>query len=97
MCRARHMFLKVSQMYRIPIHLASLRPSLMEAKGVVVWQRGTVTVLLKEAVLPRQGTTKVRDDVQESSMRRTYRDEPAQQGKVLYPLQGMSVNSAFTY
>jgi hypothetical protein len=39
-CRARHMFLKVSQMYRIPIHLASLRPSLMEAKGVVVWQRG---------------------------------------------------------
>ncbi len=40
-CRARHMFLKVSQMYKIPIHLASLRPSLMEAKGVVVVQRDT--------------------------------------------------------
>ena len=80
------MFLKVSQMYRIPIHLASLRPSLMEAKGVVVWQRVPVAVLLKEAVLPRQGTAKVRGDEQKSGMRRIHRDEPAQQGKVLYPL-----------
>lgn len=28
-------------MYRISTHLTSLRPSLMEARGVVVWQRGT--------------------------------------------------------
>ena len=56
-----------------------------------------MTVLRKEAALPRQGTAKVRDDVQKSDVRRTYRDEPAQQDKVLYPLQGMSVNPAFTY
>jgi len=37
-CRARHVFLKVSQMYRLSIHLASLRTSRMEAKGVVVVQ-----------------------------------------------------------
>ena len=40
-CRARHVILKVSQMYTITIHLTSLRPSLMEAKGVAVVQRGT--------------------------------------------------------
>jgi hypothetical protein len=56
-----------------------------------------VTVLRKEAALPRQGTAKVRDDEQKPSMRRTHRDEPAPQGKVLYPSQGVSVNSAFVY
>ena len=39
-CRARHMFLKVSQSYHVVVTLASLRPSQMEAKGVVVLQRG---------------------------------------------------------
>jgi hypothetical protein len=36
-------------------------------------------VLWKEAALPKQGTAKVRDDVQESDVRRIYRDESAQQ------------------
>ena len=40
-CRARHMFLKVSQSYHVVVTLASLRPSQMEAKGVAVLQRGT--------------------------------------------------------
>lgn len=39
-CRARHMFLKVSQSYHVVVTLASLRPSQMEAKGVAVLQRG---------------------------------------------------------
>lgn len=39
----------------------------------------------KEAALLRRGTAKVRGDVQKSSMRRTHRDESAQQDKVLYP------------
>jgi hypothetical protein len=56
-----------------------------------------VTVLRKEAALPRQGTAKVRDDEQKSSMRRAHWDEPAPQGEVLYPSQGVSVNSAFVY
>jgi len=61
--------------------LASLRPSQMEAKGVAVVQRGTGDgVLRKEAALLRQGTAKVRDDEQESGIRRTYRDESAPQG-----------------
>ncbi len=32
-CRARHMFLKVSQSYHVVVTLASLRPSQKEAKG----------------------------------------------------------------
>jgi len=39
-CRARHMFLKVSQTYHVQNRLTSLRPSQMEAKGVAVLQRG---------------------------------------------------------
>jgi len=39
-CRARHMFLKVSQSYHVVVTLANLRPSQMEAKGVAVLQRG---------------------------------------------------------
>jgi hypothetical protein len=39
-CRARHMFLKVSQSYHVVVTLASLRSSQMEAKGVAVLQRG---------------------------------------------------------
>ena len=39
-CRARHMFLKVSQTYHVINRLTSLRPSRMEAKGVAVLQRG---------------------------------------------------------
>ena len=39
-CRARHMFLKVSQTYHAVNRLTSLRPSRMEAKGVAVLQRG---------------------------------------------------------
>jgi hypothetical protein len=39
-CRARHMFLKVSQTYHVANRLTSLRPSRMEAKGVAVLQRG---------------------------------------------------------
>ena len=71
----------------------------MEAKGVVVWYGNgvSVTMLREEAALLRQGTAKVRGDVQKLSIRRTHRDESAQQDKVLYPLQGVSVNSAFTY
>ena len=84
------------------MRLASLRPSQMAATGVVVWQlvvwqRVPVTVLRKKAALPMQDTAKVRGDGQKPSMRRTCRDEPATQGKVLYSLQGMSVNPAFTY
>ena len=69
-------------------HLASLRPSQMEAKGVVVWYGNgvSVTMLREEAALLKQGTAKVRSDVQKSSIRRTHRDESAQQDKVLYPL-----------
>jgi hypothetical protein len=52
----------------------------MEAEGVAVVQRVPVTMLREEAALLRQDTAKVRDDVQESSIRRAYRDEPAQQG-----------------
>ncbi len=40
-----------------------------------------MTVVREEAVLLRLDTTKVRDDVQESSMRQTYRDEPVQKVK----------------
>ena len=54
-------------------------------------------MLREEAALPRQGTAKVRGDEQKSSMRRTHRDESAHQDEVLYPSQGVSVNSAFTY
>lgn len=39
-CRARHMFLKVSQTYHVVNRLTSLRPSRMEAKGVAELQRG---------------------------------------------------------
>ncbi len=56
----------------------------MEAKGVAVGKDVPVTAVLEEAAL-KWGTAKVRDDEQESDIRRTYRDEPAQQGKVLYP------------
>ena len=34
------MFLKVSQSYHVVVTLASLRPSQMEAKGIVLLQRG---------------------------------------------------------
>ena len=51
----------------------------------------------EEAALLRQGIAKVRDDAQESSIRRTRRDESAPQDKVLYPSQDVSVNSAFTH
>lgn len=54
-------------------------------------------MLREEAALPRRGTAKVRDDGQKSSIRRMHRDESAHQDKVLYPSQGVSVNSAFTY
>ncbi len=60
----------------------------MEAKGVAVVQRiggGTS----EGNRLAAAGTARVRDNVQESSMRRIYRDEPARQDKVLYPLQSM--------
>ncbi len=124
-CRARHMFLKVRQMYLIFKHLASLRPSVskippsgMEASwsetetrakgerecserqrrsGMATGYPARSGMLRKEAALPRRGTAKVRDDEQKPSMRRTRRDEPAPQGKVLYPSQGVSVNSAFVY
>ena len=57
----------------------------MEAKGVAVVHSGVpVTVLRKEAALLRQGTVKVRDDVQESSIRFTHRDESAPQDKVAH-------------
>jgi hypothetical protein len=55
------------------VHLASLRPSLMEAKGVAGCKGASVTVSLKEAALPRQGAAKVRGDAQESSEARTSR------------------------
>jgi hypothetical protein len=45
----------------------------MEGKGLAVM------VLWKEVALPRQGSAKVQDDVQESDVRRIYRDESAQQ------------------
>ena len=39
-CRAWHIFLKVSQNYHVVVTLASLRLSQMEAKGIVLSQRG---------------------------------------------------------
>ena len=57
----------------------------MEAKGVAADNGVSATVLRKEVALLRRGAAKVRDDVQESGMRRTHRDEPAHQGKILYP------------
>ncbi|RAM03322.1 hypothetical protein DO021_03260 [Desulfobacter hydrogenophilus] len=51
----------------------------------------------EEAALLRQGIVKVRDDEQGPSIRRIYRDESAPQDEVLYPSQGVSVNSAFVY
>ena len=64
----------------------------MEAKGVVVVQRGTGDGASEGSRFAKaryhEGTG---DDVQESDIRRTYRDEPAQQGKVLYPLRVYAV------
>lgn len=57
----------------------------MEAKGVAVGNKVLVTVLWKEAA-QKLGTANVRDDEQESGIRRIRRDESAQQDKVLYPL-----------
>ncbi len=65
-----------------------------------MWRYGNgtaATVFREEAARPRQGTAKVRDDAQESSMRRARRDESAPQDEVPYPSQGVSVDSAFTY
>ena len=50
-----------------------------------------VTGLWEEAVLLSQDNAKVRGDGQKSSIRRAYRDEPAQQGKVLYTLRVYAV------
>ncbi len=66
-CRARHMFLKVSQGYHKVTALPSLRSSRMEAKDVAVDNGVPVTVFRKAVTLPRQGTAKIRDDVQKSS------------------------------
>ena len=43
------MFLKVSQVYCFFRHLASLKPSQMEAKGIVVGNKVLVTMLWEEA------------------------------------------------
>ena len=68
----------------------------MEAKGIAVGKGALVTMFREEAAR-LTGTAKVRDDEQESGIRRMRWDESAQQDKVLYPLQGVSVNPAFTY
>ena len=57
----------------------------MEAKGIAVGKEVLVT-MLREEVARLTGTAKVRDDEQESGIRRMRRDESAQQDKVLYPL-----------
>ena len=62
------MFLKVSQSYHIVVTLASLRPSQMEAKGVVVLQRGVGDGASRKAVAPlRRSNTKALGDEQKSS------------------------------
>lgn len=57
----------------------------MEAKGIAVGNWVLVTMLGEEAAR-KSGTAKVRDDEQESGIRRMRRDESAQQDKVLHPL-----------
>ena len=57
----------------------------MEAKGIAVGKEVLVT-MLREEVARLTGTAKVRDDEQESGIRRIRWDESAQQDKVLNPL-----------
>ena len=57
----------------------------MEAKDIAVWQRDLGDDIPGGSRPATAGTAKVRDDVQESGMRRAHRDESAQQDKVLYP------------
>jgi hypothetical protein len=60
-------------------YLASLRFSLIEAKDVAVLQRRIGDDLRKTLAL--LGYRESTDDEQESGMRRTHRDESAQQDK----------------
>ena len=57
----------------------------MEAKGIAVGN-GVLLTMLREEAARKSGSAKVRDDEQESGIRRMRRDESAQQDKVLHPL-----------
>ena len=84
----------MSQAYPLLRGSSSPNPSPMEAKGIAVWQPGIRRRCLGRRPPCHGRVPRTHGAMNKNRVRRVWWDEPATQGKVLYPSQAKHVYSA---